>query len=533
MFESFLKSIGQAITAVATAISGAFSAGPSTTPPTTPPPVEERCVVNCGQGDQGLQDQSINTQAGGQQSGTLHADDHGGEQSGQSIDLKWDSSLPTQKTQQDITQVPGADTSVQTPTAPDTGVPTFDAGKVTCDSPENYYLSNARQQFAQIKSSYAGKQIRKKIEGIQLTGTEAEFELLEKVIGKGPSQRWISQASVCQDTMCGMIVAYNSEEVALRSKIIYARYGYIISVDILRSLDGTEFVWPASKVRMMQKSLSVLPSTFYRMSKLKNIYPFSKTQQESVNRTFGGKLNAAGGYYGEWENPHIRVGTEYSDSSFAMYFTHEVAHAYGYTYFSDRIANENVPVDFFNVSWTLSGDRQKAVAISDKGFVSDYAATDPGEDFAESVANFVRFSQRFNKINPAKYQVMRSRVFNNKEYSNIDLMQTDGLKQALESSGGCAAIAATCVDGMKAMRSTTSSGQLFIKDYESSFGYTMKDLPSETVCFEKISPRYEKSFDATQGLGCFKAAKATIDDDLKMACGNELWQGLRSKFGAQ
>jgi hypothetical protein len=86
------------------------------------------------------------------------------------------------------------------------------------------------------------------------------------------------------------------------------------------------------------------------------------------------------------------------------------------------IYNNDASLEFYKLSFEDSETLKKGANRLD--FVSGYAMTDAFEDFAESYTYYILHGTEFrqlaqqNKILKAKYEFLKTRVFNNKEYFN-------------------------------------------------------------------------------------------------------------------
>lgn len=79
-----------------------------------------------------------------------------------------------------------------------------------------------------------------------------------------------------------------------------------------------------------------------------------------------------------------------------------------------NIRRDNFDLD---VQWTeLFRQSEEMYAQNNTGFVSTYARTNKFEDFAETYRAYVRDPQLLLANNPAKYEFMRTDVFNGREY---------------------------------------------------------------------------------------------------------------------
>ena len=88
---------------------------------------------------------------------------------------------------------------------------------------------------------------------------------------------------------------------------------------------------------------------------------------------------------------------------------HEIGHNVNF-----NIRRDNFDLD---VEWRLMYEETKKTFPQDgKGFVTNYARTTKYEDFAESYRTYVRDPQSLLYFSPAKYEFMRDKVFNGREY---------------------------------------------------------------------------------------------------------------------
>lgn len=89
---------------------------------------------------------------------------------------------------------------------------------------------------------------------------------------------------------------------------------------------------------------------------------------------------------------------------------------------SNPIYNNDASLDFYKLSFSDTETRLKSATSLD--FVSGYAMTDPFEDFAESYAYYILHGTEFrtlaasNKVLSEKYEYLKNRVFDGKEYFN-------------------------------------------------------------------------------------------------------------------
>ena len=88
---------------------------------------------------------------------------------------------------------------------------------------------------------------------------------------------------------------------------------------------------------------------------------------------------------------------------------HEIGHNVNF-----NIRRDNFDLD---VEWRLMYEESNKTFPQDgKGFVTNYARTTKYEDFAESYRTYVRDPKSLLFFSPAKYEFMRDKIFNGREY---------------------------------------------------------------------------------------------------------------------
>jgi hypothetical protein len=402
---------------------------------------------------------------------------------------------------------------------------------LTCTDTQPYTLKEARRNYEASQPFFAGRKVRRFFSAIPIEGTEKEIDYLTQIIGELAFPEWKARAMSCRDYFCALVAAYNSEEIALRSASIFARFGYYLTVNKDYSIDKTELKWNELSVRTIEKALEMLPSSFYKMPRLQLIIPFSSQQQTAVNEALGLKnANAAGGYFGSWSVSKIKLAIEGSESYLKSIVIHELAHAFSFSYLETELKNSNsVLAQFIAMNWEHSFEDKTAVKKNEGRFVSDYAKTNPSEDFAESIAHFVLNGERLKKLNPMRYELIRTRIFKGREYSGESTISTDGLKPILKEKGGCASVAERCVSQLG--RDWVSQGSRYIYDVDQSYGYQPKDLASQSRCYEKLINEWMPQFDKVLGPSCGKYQKDDAIRDLKQACEDTFDEAIKAKYG--
>ena len=127
-----------------------------------------------------------------------------------------------------------------------------------------------------------------------------------------------------------------------------------------------------------------------------------------------------------------------SDPKLAQLLTHELAHVFDLGFYRGNSRGEksefvdgatpifadDLSVQFYRISWKNSAEKLGNASVLD--FVSGYAASDPFEDFAESVTFFVFKNRDFQKMAAgndalsAKFKFIKNNVFGGKVFDSGD-----------------------------------------------------------------------------------------------------------------
>lgn len=106
------------------------------------------------------------------------------------------------------------------------------------------------------------------------------------------------------------------------------------------------------------------------------------------------------------------------DGSFL--FGNDIENSSGFYDFEDPVASDDPSLNFYRISWTSEKTRAQQSTMLD--FVSEYALTDPFEDFAETYTYYrlhgpeFRKLMEFNEALQKKYAFMKNEVFDGKEF---------------------------------------------------------------------------------------------------------------------
>lgn len=116
---------------------------------------------------------------------------------------------------------------------------------------------------------------------------------------------------------------------------------------------------------------------------------------------------------------------------------HSSAGVSSYKDYRLAIFRDDPSIGFYTINWKNSNTTWKNGVVFD--FVTEYASSDPFEDFAETYNFYLlhgsqfKYAAKFNQRLAQKYAYMRDRVFDGREYTNNDI-KLDVSQRAYDST---------------------------------------------------------------------------------------------------
>lgn len=307
-------------------------------------------------------------------------------------------------------------------------------GKLQGNECESDTLSISRLTNSEYENFY-GKlpQVKQKVKNVLLSGSKKELDLANQMLGAKPPKEWKEAAKNCNTILCALGKILTSEEAAKQAFNIYAKSGYVVSLD--QAINGglAEQIWSPKEVVELDAAVSKLPTPLKRLSRLKNIY-----RQADGLRVKGDHANVAAyarpgvlsipGEIVIYDNGMASLSTTknpYHSSAFTQEaIIHEICHhhdfqnLYATNYTSDHSSNKKN--GWMKISaWKKTYDRQGNDHWShdtNASFTRDYAATSPAEDYAETCMNYILHPDRLKIISPEKYTYMKNNLFKGEEF---------------------------------------------------------------------------------------------------------------------
>ncbi|MCM2323379.1 MAG: hypothetical protein NDJ90_08970 [Oligoflexia bacterium] len=408
---------------------------------------------------------------------------------------------------------------------------------VSCSSPEQAAAEVARQDY-RTEFPPGGATEIDYFDGLALQGTPEELALAKNILGEKPPKAWRKAAKKCRDVRCALTAAFGNEEAALRALVIGKRYGYSVSVSQSENGDH-ESIWRPEQIRKIQNALATMPSTFHGMPHPKAFYLYprletraildrNKLAMEDVSAFFCGTCGRPGIFFPE-DLPVDQFGGEV--------FVHEMMHGYEASLALDK--SELYP-EFMKLSgWEEKEEKVEKVENSeaaapkkvwshreDAKFMRGYSASNPREDWADSLAAYLVDPQGLRKSASEKYDFAKRFPFGGKEYELWELQHYPGLVEEFQNFGGCATFVRSCQDQLGTFQ---SDGRTYYEDRDANEGWLLDDFPTRTRCYRKAVRAVTDSM--KRGGRCH--AESDIEGVLRRACQEPLREFLRSGLRAE
>ena len=294
------------------------------------------------------------------------------------------------------------------------------------------------------------------IKGLNLEGSALELSYLHKMLGEKPSEKWKS-AKECKNVLCALTKIYDSEETAARVLNIAKRDGYIVSASKDFTDENDKAIgqtFSPAEIRDIDLAYKMLPASFKKLGsldklkRLPNGYSSARAPMAAAYASPSLHLPIIN-YHRQGEITFLEGGFNSDKSWGPLVAVHELSHHVDYSSNKDHDLGISEGAAYRKLSgwkkkntYKIDKTTGKKVLVSewqstkDKKFVTDYASTEPAEDFAESSAFYIYRPQELKSIDPEKYDFLKKNIFRGKEYLSsveIPLPLSGLLKTCLDS----------------------------------------------------------------------------------------------------
>ncbi len=335
-----------------------------------------------------------------------------------------------------------------------------------CPTQEELQQQDAAREYKRL---FGDKPVVKgTVGGRSFTGTREEIEALRATVAGKPHSRWSTSASTCSTPLCALTAIYGSEELAQRTLMFHARTGYALSVSQEENrVGGNKFVeqlWKPYEVRELEDLSRKLPRELQRLPHLEKILRVADGYRghghgHGVIAYTAAYMGSIISYDSISENPGYKP-LELSQSSGAQHtLIHEICHNWDfgniYKNGGSQMYSEKAGWGFRELSkWSPKpGSDSGWASAGGEKFVTSYGGDQPGEDFAESCAAFVISPEDLLQASPAKYALIKDKVFQGREFRDSWWNQSKdvswpALGQAVSSfERSCGEMYSRCLEG--------------------------------------------------------------------------------------
>jgi hypothetical protein len=302
-----------------------------------------------------------------------------------------------------------------------------------CQTLDEVMLEEARAEYPQVFPPGPVKQ--RMIFGLVLEGTEDELRAIEATLKGVRPAAWPAQAKNCKTPVCALQGLLGSEELARKVLMFHKRTGYAFSVSIEanQNADGGYLAsaWSQHEIREADKLSRLLPpelshlpglDKFLRVTDGYRLYDQGPNVAAFTSANFP-RLKQEGAIY-VYEllaDPKQKNNFKGSQFNFTVpALLHEICHNYDfqrmYQTGSTRGYSEVGSWGFWELSVIKPSESTRVPGEPLEGYVSRYAEESPAEDFAESCAAFVLAPAELKRTSPAKYDLIRTKIFSGRDY---------------------------------------------------------------------------------------------------------------------
>jgi len=328
------------------------------------------------------------------------------------------------------------------------------------------------------------KQVTAYIKGYKLRGPKSIFYLARKMLGDKVTKDWKNAARNCDTVLCAFEKLLKSKNAAKQVFNFKAKSGYYLSLDQSINQGKADQIWSAKEIQELDAAADKLPKNLQKMKLKKieryadgirlashagNVAAYASPMPELMFYSNGAKGKATG--------PNSYTSTSWPQEV----LLHELCHHHDFKNFdkSYTLISERRGSGFGKLSNWKEKTKKDGSSDWNSGkhshFVSNYAASSPAEDYAESCMNYMLHPHKLSKKAPKKYEYMKKYVFGNKEFKQKPWADKkkgkwEKLDKLLAREDGCAQKISNClgnigfkygnfgVDGavVKSKNSTTS-----------------------------------------------------------------------------
>ena len=334
-------------------------------------------------------------------------------------------------------------------------------GIIECPTDKEIVLKKVTEDF----NKYYGnkKQYKKYVKGYLLKGTSRELSLANKMLGSKPPKDWKNAASNCDTVQCAFSKLLKSDKASMQLFNFKEKSGYYLSLDQKINQNMGNQIWSAKEIQELDAAVDKFPPQLKGLKLKKidrladglrahghgsNVAAYASTAPELVIYDSGAKGAPTGK-------------NSYKSTSWPQeVLAHEMCHHHDHkgVYAHGTMISEQRNSIFKKISgWKEKTNRKGEVSwVSSSGarFVSNYASSQPAEDYAESCMNYLLHPGKLQKKAPKKYEYMKKYVFKGSEFKKSPWVKTGSpkwpeLTALVNDQKDCAKKIGKCLTGFK------------------------------------------------------------------------------------
>lgn len=359
-----------------------------------------------------------------------------------------------------------------------------------CPTYDEIILRNVEDEYKKYYGSL--KQVKKKVNGVDLIGSAQEIAIANEMLGKKPPKGWPEASVGCETVLCSFEKLFGSKEAAMQVFNIKAKTGYSLSLDQTINQGKADQIWSAKEVRELDSMATKMPT------ELRNLPKLSQFQRQGDNLRGHGHSSQVAAYAspgiggaGTAELVAYDAGLTDLTNGKNPYevvswpqevFIHELCHHHDYkgyyaTNYGEMTSKQKDSVFKKLSGWKLvTNDKGKSSwqSNSDAHFVSSYASSSPSEDYAESCMNYILHPNELKSKAPEKYAYMKEHHFKNREFTNEiwtnpELKAWPKLDELLANEAICNSKIAECIKTIDLSKWKTTISQVDTNECLSKF----------------------------------------------------------------
>lgn len=373
-----------------------------------------------------------------------------------------------------------------------------------------------------------GKSATLVIQGKSLIGSPDQLKIAEWLLSPPSVPNWQQKASSCSHVLCVFENLLGSKEASFRVFNIVKRNGYYLKLGPFskgKDWQVDHQIYSTEEIRRLDGAFKKLPEELNHLKGL-NAY-YRMPDGAALKDTQGAAAWASRNYPPYSEGMIVFQEDTFKNSEYwTQHATiHETCHHLDFQseYRNGIVNSESITFGFRDLSgWKKTknnnGELEWVYKPEQSKFVTNYAATKPLEDFAESCAYYVHDPNELLKKAPEKYDFMKNKVFHGKEFKKTDSSSLNNteLEKIFEDPTRCSYLATQCLDKFVLDSSLKIQGNKSKGEKSPQSWNIPDDWYQDSDCFkitrDKITDEISRSIFSSRRIFCSLGGKIGISN---------------------